>query len=222
MNDLGVTRVRIQQGWLSIRSSDGTQLLGLLSDDDSGDDESEHAEEDHVDIRAQPATGGTAAPIRRLLRRIAPQGRIRNRSTSARSSSSSASSTSSGEESSDDDDDVIAATIDPEQQARLDRRSLHAWLMGLKPTARWKSGVDRIFARFEDEEVDWGDLRNPDFSLDHDALLRMGVSKEGHRGTVLLGRKRLLAERAAAKPFEPQIASFYKSRVVGENCLNAD
>ena len=220
MNDSGVTRVRIQQGWLSTRSSDGTQLLGPLSDDDSEYDESEDAEEDDGDIRATLATGGTAAPIRRLLRRIAPQGRNRNRSRSTRSSSSSASSTSSGEDSSDDDDGIAAATVDPEEQARLDRRSLHAWLMGLKPTARWKSGVDRIFARFEDEEVDWGDLVNPDFSLDHDALLRMGVSKEGHRGTVLLARKRLLAERAAPEPLEPQITSFYKFRAGGANSSN--
>jgi hypothetical protein len=221
--------VRIDQGWLSTRSADGTQLLGLMggdgsddeesSEDDSEEEQEQEQEQEQEDRRSPSPTGGTAQPIRRLLRRMAPQGRIRNRARqthrSARASSSSessASSASSGEESTDDDSDAVATTVDPEELARVDGRSLHLWLSSLKPTARWRSGVEAIFARFEDEEVEWADLLNPDFGLDHDALLRMGVRKEGHRGTILVGRKHLLVKQGAKGLVEPQIASFYKRR----------
>lgn len=216
--DTGAARVRVEHGWLSTRSSDGIQLLGLVGDDRSDDEESEEEEsgEEHHehDRRSSSLIAGTEQPIRRLLRRISPQSRSRARPTSSRGSSSSesSSSASSGEESADDDGDAAVTIADPEELARSGRRSLHAWLSSLKPTARWKSGVEGIFARFEDEEVEWTDLINPDFDLDHDALLRMGVRKEGHRGAILVGRKRLLMKQAATSQLEPQIVSFYERR----------
>ena len=214
--------MRVEQGWLSTRSSDGIQLLGRVDDNGSDEEESEveeSGEEQQEDRRRSASlTPGMEQPIRSLLRRIAPKGRIRTRARPTRtsrasSSSESSSSASSGEESTDDDDSDAASTIaDPEELARLGRRSLHAWLLSLKPTARWKSGVEAIFARFEDEEVEWTDLVNPDFGLDHDALVRMGVRKEGHRGAILVGRKRLLMKQAATSLLEPQIVSFYTQR----------
>jgi hypothetical protein len=91
-----------------------------------------------------------------------------------------------------------AAAVSYEEE---DGAHLAAWLRGLKPArhTRWHSSVDWLASLFWEQEVEWADVCDPSFVLDHAALVRMRLEKEGHRGTILRGRAALLQRLGRAR-----------------------
>ena len=78
------------------------------------------------------------------------------------------SSSSSGESSSEEGEDLLEdeeeVQLDPEALAEQGKHLLFGWLAGLKLTNQWRSNVDRIFQRFQHEEVEWADVIDPEYA----------------------------------------------------------